>query len=115
MKPFDVEAAKRGEPICDRDGMPARLIAYLSDAKKGSELVVLYSDGTVSAINQGGFSLSPDCPMSRDLFMGPVKKIRWVNFYNAGGAHWFDKKRVADGFALDGRLGGRAYPVEIEE
>lgn len=28
MKPFDLEEAKTGKPICTRDGLPARIICF---------------------------------------------------------------------------------------
>ena len=34
MKPFDLEAAKRGEPIVTRGGEAAKFIAHVPDADK---------------------------------------------------------------------------------
>lgn len=44
MKPFDLEAAKRGEPIQYRDGTPARFLLYVPEA---------YEDCRVFALREG--------------------------------------------------------------
>lgn len=39
MKPFDLEAAKRGEPVVTRDGRPVRIICF--DANSDAPIVAL--------------------------------------------------------------------------
>ena len=41
MKPFDLEAAKRGEPIICRDGTPAKFIAHVPEANISERVVAL--------------------------------------------------------------------------
>ena len=80
LKPFDLQAAKSGKPVCTRDGRKARIICF--DAKctlpiialvtntGGNEsLIRYYSNGSFTNLNEAG------C----DLMMLPEKKEGWVN------------------------------------
>lgn len=42
LKPFDLEAAKQGKPVCTRDGRKARIICF--DAKGNNPIVALIYD-----------------------------------------------------------------------
>lgn len=42
LKPFDLEAAKAGKPVCTRDGRKARIICF--DAKCNKPIVALIYD-----------------------------------------------------------------------
>lgn len=44
MKPFNLEAAKRGEPIVTRDGRKARFIAHVPEAGEAYRVVVYIED-----------------------------------------------------------------------
>lgn len=44
MKPFDLEAAMRGEPIVARDGRKAKFIAHVPEAKEGFQ-VLAFTEG----------------------------------------------------------------------
>lgn len=47
LKPFDLEAAKAGKPVCTRDGRKARIICYDRQSDHGFPLVALVeSTGT---------------------------------------------------------------------
>ena len=48
MKPFDLEAAKRGEPIVTRDGRKAKFIAHVPEAKHYQKIVLLMEGGLYS-------------------------------------------------------------------
>ena len=39
MKPFDLEAAKRGEPIQCRDGRPVKFIGHVPEAHDHNRIV----------------------------------------------------------------------------
>lgn len=80
LKPFDLQAAKSGKPVCTRDGRKARIICF--DAKcnfpiialitqsVGDESLARYaSNGRFTNLNES------DC----DLMMLPEKKEGWVN------------------------------------
>ena len=100
MKPFDLEAAKRGDPIVTDTGYECKFIGI--DSK--GWIVVEY-------INGGGIDAYSYC----DLFMAPKKRTVWVNFYtNSHNSHWRTEE-AANIAAGTERIGGKAYPVEIEE
>ena len=116
MKPFDLEAAKRGEPIQCRDGTPAKFIAHVPEAYDGRQLIVLINNFIFTHFENGREYPSDT---DRDLFMAPKTKMVWVNFYPDGtGKFWYSPFNAdADANLLSARprLGNRAYPVEIEE
>lgn len=86
LKPFDLEAAKRGEPICTRDGREARFIAHVPDVVDQYKVVVMYHDDeygkTISAFCENGAWIGGS-EESNDLFMPPRKAQLWVRAYRA--------------------------------
>ena len=38
MKPFDLEAAKRGEPVCARDGTPVQQLVHFPEGGRVTKL-----------------------------------------------------------------------------
>lgn len=91
MKPFDLEAAKAGKPVCTRDGRKARIICF--DRKflfKGVSypIIALVEDTakeeTIYGYNEKGKVLiENDTPYKDDLMMLPQKKEGWVNVYKS--------------------------------
>ena len=82
MKPFDLEAAKHGEPICDRNGNPVRFIAHVPDAEyMGYKVVVLTHLKNIRLHHENGKYATRDC--DSDLFMATkkVKREGWINVY----------------------------------
>ena len=82
LKPFDLEAAKAGKPVCTRAGQKARIICF--DVKSETPIVALITtdDDTELAFDyllDGTFANSenPD----NDLMMLPEKKEGYVNVY----------------------------------
>lgn len=68
MKPFNLQAAIDGAPICDRGGNPVEFIDYDEKAPAHRQVVVLYryvNFRTYSA--EGRYRKDVDSP--RDLFM----------------------------------------------
>lgn len=115
MKPFDLEAAKAGAPLVTRDGRPAKFIAHVGEAQPSQRLVVLIDGGVYTKFESGKYSSSPAHVSENDLFMAPVKRTVWVNLYAYRTAVWHDTEEEADDCSRANRLGGRAWPVEIEE
>lgn len=102
MKPFDLEAAKRGEPIVAQAGF-RRIFVGVDSA------------GYVVAEDEIGH-LHRHSP--ENIFMAPKKRTVWVNLYFDGEAFYHYTKEEADDLdsgASASRLSGKAYPVEIEE
>lgn len=86
MKPFDLEAAKAGKPVCTRDGRKARIICF--DRKllfKGISypIIALVEDTakeeTIYGYNEKGKVLiEDDATYKDDLMMLPQKKEGWI-------------------------------------
>ena len=113
MKPFDLEAAKRGEPICTRDGTPVEFVAHLPNALAWHRVVFLQSGRITTADEQGHYTGAASV---LDLFMSPRKRTVWVNLYpDRSTSTWYHTEREANGSSSPDRLGGKAYPIEIEE
>ena len=95
MKPFDINLAKQGHPVCTRDGRKARIITY--DKKGIYSIVALVEDGkdeeTVMLYNSHGRISKPNGGL--DLMMTPVKHEGWVNIYKSD-----DVQEDLDSFAL---------------
>ena len=115
MKPFDLQAAKAGAPIVTRDGRPAKFIAHVAEAHPNQRLLVLIRGIVYRHFEGGRCMLNPGDESPYDLFMAPVKRTVWVNLYERRTAIWHDTEGGADEWARDSRLGGRAWPIEIEE
>lgn len=86
LKPFDLEAAKAGKPVCTRDGRKARIICF--DKKAVRPIVVLVEgvNGTEVAISYRLDGRRGDncLEASDDLMMLPEKKEGWINIYKGG-------------------------------
>ena len=113
MKPFDLEAAKAGAPLVTRDGRPAKFIAHVGDAHPSQRLLVLIDGVVHTKFESGKYASSPAHVSDNDLFMASVKRTVWVNLYERGQSMWQHTEHAADVCADAGRLGGRAWPIEI--
>lgn len=86
MKPFDLEKAKAGAPLCTREGFRARIICFDANNDRFPIVALLEGDDgkecPVSFTKKGRFSDgekdSPD-----DLCMVGEKKEGWINLYKA--------------------------------
>ena len=85
MRPFNLDEAKAGKPVCTRDGRDVRIICFdmrtpiypivaLIDDKEfyNTEIISIYTKSGTDAIKGGS---------SNDLFMKTEKKEGWVNVY----------------------------------
>lgn len=91
LKPFDLEAAKAGKPVCTRDGRKVRIISF--DRKflfKGVSypIIALVEDTakeeTIYGYNEKGkVIIENDTPYKDDLMMLPQKKEGWVRIYKS--------------------------------
>lgn len=86
LKPFDLEAAKAGKPVCTRNGRKARIICYDRQSDHGFPLVALVEnpgaekDEDVRCYRLNGATADP----SATLMMLPEKHEGWVNVFNHG-------------------------------
>ena len=83
VKPFDLEAAKAGKPVCTRDGRKVRIICF--DAKQSLPIVALVTTAenneTIISYNSNGmFAMNETCC---DLMMLPERREGWVNLYKS--------------------------------
>ena len=117
MKEFNLEAAKRGEPIQTRDGQSAKFVAHVPEACPSEKIVVLVGRHVWTYRESGAWFENGD--VGPDLLMAPKKRTVWVNFYKTGWASHHDSEHSANQHATAtgtfSRLGNRAYPVEVED
>ena len=87
LKPFDIQKAREGKPVCTRDGRKARIICFdrrlfYKNVSYPILALVECSDGEddVCGYNEKGKVLIEDgAEYKDDLMMLPEKKERWVN------------------------------------
>lgn len=87
LKPFNLEAAKAGKPVCTRDGRKARIICFNAKRKDGKNIMALIPskeypgfEDLVAYPNNGNYHGGHE--NDGDLMMLPEKKEGWVNIYN---------------------------------
>ena len=86
LKPFDLQAAKSGKPVCTRDGRKARIICFDSknDPRRPIVALVEHNDNELlyeyTIEGKERFSHISTTGTS-DLMMLPEKKEGWVNVY----------------------------------
>ena len=121
LKPFDLQKAKDGKPVCTRDGRKARIICF--DAKGDKPIIALVEMGVAETPNNypidGKAISTKETPC--DLMMLPEKKERWVNVYrNKKGEYWseqvlFSTKKEAIDFVHDHAQYVTTVKIEWEE
>lgn len=79
FKPFDLEAAKAGKPVCTRDGRKARIICFDTINKGNYPIIALLEDKGCEAIFYYNKDGKCNVGTERDLMMLPEKKEGWVN------------------------------------
>lgn len=114
MKPFDLEAAKRGEPIVCRDGTPAKFIAHVPEAREVHRVIALRKGEIMMVFENGAYNRNGPEDQD-DLFMAPKKRTVWLNLYSNEAARMHPTQRAADASGKNNRIGGKAWPLEIEE
>ena len=97
LKPFDIQKAREGKPVCTRGGRKARIIYF--NAKGDYPIVALIE--TENGERVGQYMIDGHCTdiisqCCDDLMMLPEKKEGWVNVYK------------------DGLLGARVYKTRKE-
>lgn len=118
MTPFDLEAAKRGEPVQTRDGRKVRIVCFDVKSKNYPILAIIENnDGTeipVSMTNEGVHVYG--CPESTTLIMAPRTVTRWRVIYRDGdnaAQRDFDSEGKAR-FFWDNNRGQAFLPFPIE-
>ena len=85
LKPFDIQKAREGKPVCTRDGRKARIICF--DYKENKPIIAIVSDNVgekdiITYTNKG--EVISNKINSDDLMMLPEKKKKegWTNIYS---------------------------------
>ena len=82
LKPFDIQKAREGKPVCTRDGRKARIICF--DRESDASIVALIMDNNdreeIHSYYKDGKSVRNQ-EYHYDLMMLPEKKEGWVNVY----------------------------------
>ena len=84
LKPFDLQKAKDGKPVCTRDGHKARIICFDRKDIKSIVALVTFINGT-SVTEKAFYYFEDGCHLSKndnniyDLMMLPEKHEGWVN------------------------------------
>ena len=85
VKPFDLEAAKAGKPVCTRDGRKARIICFDRKGYNMFPIVALIMNGDresdIYTYRPNGTWDNSGNESDKDLMMLPEKKEGWVNVY----------------------------------
>lgn len=88
MKPFDIELAKAGHPVCTRDGKPARIICFDCKGPRDTVMIValiMESHGENAFRYKGNGRFSADnVNHKNDLMMFQKKREGWINIYLDG-------------------------------
>ena len=86
LKPFDIQKAKAGKPVCTRDGRNVRIIAFDAKRKDKKNIIALVPsknypgfEDLIAYPNNGNYYGGHE--NDGDLMMLPEKKEGWVNVY----------------------------------
>ena len=78
LKPFDLEAAKAGKPVCTRDGRKARIICFDTINKGNYPIIALLEDKGCEAIFYYNKDGKCNVGTELDLMTLPEKKEGWI-------------------------------------
>lgn len=90
MKPFNLQAALSGAPICTRDGKNARIVCTNANIKDFPLVVLVETDEwlnsemkeeTIICMTKKGTRYHGGAKNENDLFMKPVEKTLYINVY----------------------------------
>lgn len=87
MKPFDLEAAKAGKPVCTRDGRKARIISFDRHGEDCPIIALVVDSKNAECEEVIDYTLDGICNENiinhnkYDLMMFTRKKEGWLNIY----------------------------------
>ena len=83
LKPFDIQKAREGKPVCTRDGRRARILCFDMNSFNNHIIVALITEenGTESIYSYTSEGKWKETETENDLMMLPEKKDGWVNVY----------------------------------
>lgn len=117
LRPFDLEAAKRGEAVVTRSGQSVRFLTHVPEISGCNVMVYVEGSDSIDSVTEQGCYWENRFKDNTDIFMAPKpKKTVWVNLYKGGEARWSTDKVLAergyDSSVSSVKL-GRAIPVQI--
>lgn len=80
-KPFDLQAAIRGEPIVTRDGRPARFVAQVPEATHYPVIAIVSGGNAVTSHTNDGEEYNDGTESDDDLFMSVTTRTVYYNLY----------------------------------
>ena len=89
LKPFDLEAAKAGKPVCTRDGRKARIISFDRHGEDCPIIALVVDSKNAECEEVIDYTLDGICNENiinhnkYDLMMSTRKKEGWVNVYKS--------------------------------
>lgn len=83
MKPFDIELARQGHPVCTRDGRPVKILDFDFNYNAYPIIAKVCNKGfdTLQTYTKEGFLNNSIDTSDYDLCMASVKKEGWINIY----------------------------------
>lgn len=117
MKPFNLEEAKAGKPVCTRGNKPARVICF--DCKdKQYPIVALVVNGYQESVYRytAKGKIATGFDNSLDLMMLPEKKHGWINLYRSDSGTVGSGSKIfkSESEAKQGRSGGESYVTTVK-
>ena len=94
LKPFDLEAAKAGKPVCTRDGRKARIICFDMINKNDYPIIALLNVGQYESAFYYGKDGKSNVEIDLDLMMLSEKKEGWAKVRKD--INLYDTKEEAD-------------------
>ena len=88
LKPFDIQKAREGKPVCTRDGRKARIICFDTINEINYPIIALiegFGYETLCYYNEGG---KAHLGNTFDLMMLSEKKEGWVNLYKSDNSNF---------------------------
>lgn len=85
MKPFNLEEARQGKPVCTRDGGRARIICFDRKNNTYPIIALVNKDGlevVYTYTTKGEYSIHSIADF--DLMMAPTKRTGWINLLQMG-------------------------------
>ena len=79
LKPFDIQKAREGKPVCTRDGRKVRIICFDAKGDPCPIIALVEENGIESAYHYDKNGQNAYNKSKLDLMMLPEKKEGWVN------------------------------------
>lgn len=115
MKPFNIEEAKAGKPVCTREGEPARVICWNKKDKTYPIVALVGKEEFLSTYTEEGL-----CEKGKegktDLMIASEKHEGWVNLYRSDSGKVGSGSKIfkSESEAKQGRSGDERYVTTIK-